>query len=63
MVGEEFNAFTLYWFASLFVVVDGWKNLNIKEPHINEMIEEHGDSLRLFRNAVFHYSVEAHPLP
>ena len=58
MVGEEFNAFTMYWFASLFVVVEGWKSLKINEPQINEMVEEHWVSLRLFRNAVFHYQPE-----
>lgn len=57
-IGSEFITFTLYWFASLFVVVEGWKKLNIKEPKIDKMIDEHWDSLRIFRNAVFHFQPE-----
>jgi hypothetical protein len=57
-VGQEFAAFTLYWFTSLFVVVEGWKELALSDPEINKMINEHWDSLRIFRNAVFHLQPE-----
>jgi hypothetical protein len=52
---EIFISFMLYWLASLFVVIEGWKSLKIGEPQIDKMIDEHWDSLRLFRNAVFHF--------
>jgi hypothetical protein len=35
---EVFISFFLYWLASLFVVVDGWKSLKISEPNIDKMI-------------------------
>ncbi len=54
-VGQEFMAFTLYWLASLFVVADGWKELKLSQPQIDKMIDDHWDSLRLFRNGVFHF--------
>ncbi len=55
---EVFISFFLYWLASLFVVVDGWKSLKISEPNIDKMIDVHLDSLRRFRNAVFHFQLE-----
>jgi hypothetical protein len=58
LVGQEFITFTLYWLASLFVVSEGWKALKIDDPQINRLIDEHWDSLRLFRNAVFHFQPE-----
>jgi hypothetical protein len=53
--GPEFMTFTLYWFASLFVVAEGWRGLNLTDPRIDNLINQHWDSLKLFRNAVFHY--------
>ena len=54
---EIFLSFMQYWFASLFVVAEGWKEINIKEPSIDKMIDDHWNSLRLFRNAVFHFQL------
>jgi hypothetical protein len=54
-VGQEFMTFTHYWLASLFVVAEGWKELKLEDPEIDKMIDGHWDSLRLFRNGVFHY--------
>src|ERR1700676_1969582 len=53
----EFRAYTSYWFAALFVVAEGWKTLNITDAEIDEMVkqEENLTSLRLFRNAVYHF--------
>jgi hypothetical protein len=52
---EVFISFLLYWLGGLFVVIEGWKSLKITEPTIDKMIDEHWDSLRQFRNAVFHF--------
>jgi hypothetical protein len=52
---EERITFMLYWLASLFVVAEGWKSLKIGEPTIDRIIDAHWDSLRRFRNAVFHF--------
>lgn len=56
--GQEFIAFTLYWFASLFVVAEGWRELKLSDPTVDHLIDEHWDSLRKFRNAVFHFQKE-----
>ena len=52
---QEFISFFLFWFASLFVVAEGWKTLKVCDAKIDKMIDEHFDSLRLIRNAVFHF--------
>ena len=51
----ELIVFNAYWFASLHVVVEGWRALGLSCPQIDPLIEGHSDSLRLFRNAVFHF--------
>ena len=53
--GQEFITFTMFWFATLFVVSEGWKELKVVDREINALIDEHLESLRLFRNAVYHF--------
>ncbi|MBF0475906.1 MAG: hypothetical protein HQK59_08730 [Deltaproteobacteria bacterium] len=45
------------WYALLYVVVEGFRELNLSHPEVEELLknEEYLDSLRLFRNATFHY--------
>lgn len=52
---QELVVFNSYWFASLHVVVEGWRALGLTCPRIDPLIEGHADSLRLFRNAVVHF--------
>ena len=45
------------WYALLYVVIEGFKELKLSHPEVDDLLknEELVDSLRLFRNAVFHY--------
>jgi hypothetical protein len=52
---QEFMTFTNFWLATLFVVSEGWKKLKVADVEINTLIAQHLDSLRLFRNAVYHF--------
>jgi hypothetical protein len=52
---QEFITFTMFWFATLFVVSEGWKELKVVDAEINTLVDHHLDSLRLFRNAVYHF--------
>lgn len=54
-VGREFAAFTIHWFASLFVVCEGWKTLKLSDPEVDKLMPVHLDKLRLARNGVYHY--------
>jgi len=45
-----------YWYGGLYVVCEGWKDLGLEDDTIDNLLEnELLDSLRLFRNSVFHF--------
>jgi hypothetical protein len=45
------------WYALLYVVIEGYRELEIKDPEIDDLLSqtEFVDALRRFRNATFHY--------
>jgi len=45
------------WYALLYVVVEGFRELKLIHPEIDNLLknDECVDCLRLFRNAIFHY--------
>jgi hypothetical protein len=44
------------WYACLFVVIEGWHELKLSDPVIdNLLVSPHVDLLRRFRNGVAHY--------
>jgi hypothetical protein len=54
-VGVEFMTFTQHWLASLYVVAEGWREIELSDETVNAMIDRHLSDLRVFRNAVFHF--------
>jgi hypothetical protein len=61
---EEANASTTrsvlygsYWLAGLYVAVEGWRELELDDPSVSELMEdkENLTLLRRYRNAVFHF--------
>ena len=48
-----------YWYAALYVVIEGWRELGLKDDRIDELLtSEHADRLRVHRNATCHYQAE-----
>jgi hypothetical protein len=45
------------WYALLYVVVEGYRELKANDPAVNQLLanEAMADTLRRFRNAVFHF--------
>lgn len=45
------------WYALLYVIIEGFKELKLSYPEVDECLnnEEYVNYLRRFRNAVFHY--------
>lgn len=45
------------WYALLYVVIEGYKELQLRDETIDALLaeEEFVDALRRFRNAIFHY--------
>jgi hypothetical protein len=58
-VGMEFIAYSHLWMALLFVVADGFKELDLSDPTISPIIEANFKELKLFRNSVFHFQRSA----
>ncbi len=45
-----------YWYAGLYVVVEGWRTLNLTDPVIDRLLQsENTDLLKRYRNGVFHF--------
>jgi hypothetical protein len=54
----RFFATTSQWYASEFVVIEGWHELRANDAVIARLLGHHSsyvDQLRRFRNTVFHY--------
>lgn len=55
----EWLGTSAYWYASLYVVVEGWEAQQLKDPIIDALLTHSAgfrDRLRRYRNAVFHYT-------
>lgn len=51
--------YLLYSYSGMYLVIEGWKDLKLADPKIDELITSpFVDRLRLFRNATFHYQKE-----
>lgn len=49
-------AFFCYWFASLYVVIEGWKELGLRDDKIDALLNsDYINLLRRLRNGVFHF--------
>jgi hypothetical protein len=50
--------YMMYFYGSLYAVIEGWKELQLESPIINSILERQGpvvELLRRCRNAAFHY--------
>ena len=48
-----------YWYAGMYVVIEGWKELGLSDPKIDNLLESSNvDLLRRYRNGVFHFQKE-----
>lgn len=53
---EYVHLYMSYWYASLYVVIEGWQAMNLKDDAINGLLDSpYLDLLRRYRNAVFHF--------
>ncbi len=53
----EDNMYMSYWYAGLYVVIEGWQELKLQDTAIDTLLkrEDYVDLLRRYRNGVFHY--------
>lgn len=56
--GWEFIALMSAWYASLWVVLEGWNEVPLSDPSVDELLSvapRYKELLRRYRNGVFHY--------
>jgi hypothetical protein len=52
----EYNLYMSYWFSSLYVVIEGWTQLRLKDKEIGVLLNSPNvQLLRRYRNGVFHF--------
>lgn len=53
---DEAGLFLSYWYASLYVVIEGWKRLGFQDAEIDRLLTSANvDHLRRYRNGVCHF--------
>ena len=49
-------AYMSFWYAALFVVVEGWRALRLHDPAVDRLLSsDNVELLRRYRNGVFHF--------
>jgi len=57
----ETNMYMSYWYAGLYVVIEGWEELQLHDPVIEPLLTSPNvELLRRYRNGVFHFQAEYH---
>jgi hypothetical protein len=51
----EFFTYLQFWLSALYVVAEGFIELRLTDPELDGLVKCHIDSLRLYRNATFHF--------
>jgi hypothetical protein len=56
---DEPGIFMSYWYGGIHVVIEGWRELGLSEPHIDALLQSpHVETLRRYRNATFHFQAD-----
>jgi len=52
----ESRMYMSYWYASLYIVIEGWQQLGASDPEIDGLLKSKNvNLLRRYRNGTFHY--------
>jgi len=56
---DDYGLFMAHWYGALYVVVEGWKELGLKDLVIDGLLESSNvELLKRFRNGAFHFQKE-----
>jgi hypothetical protein len=59
MHADNYGVFMFYWYSSIYVVIEGFRELKLKDAKIEALLESPNvEALRLMRNATFHFQEE-----
>jgi hypothetical protein len=57
----ELETFLVHWLSGLFVVVEGFNKLKLKDPHVQRLFKEHLNHLKRLRHETYHFTIERSP--
>lgn len=53
---DDYGLFMAHWYGALYVVVEGWKEIGLKDPVVDRLLESPNlELLKHFRNGAFHF--------
>jgi hypothetical protein len=56
--GWEFETFLDHWLSGLFVVVEGFNKLKLKDARVQRLFKEHVQYLKAMRHETYHFVVD-----
>lgn len=56
---DDYGLFMAHWYGALYVVVEGWKDMGLKDQVVDKMLESSNVKLlKRFRHGAFHFQKE-----
>jgi hypothetical protein len=57
----EFEAFLFHWLSALFVLVEGFNKLKLKDARVQKLFNAHIGHLKMVRHATYHFVLKEGP--
>ena len=59
MWADDYGLFMAHWYGALYVVVEGWKKLGLRDSTVDKLLDSPNvELLKWFRNGAFHFQKE-----
>jgi hypothetical protein len=55
--GLRLQTYLSFWMAALFVAVEGFNKLKLKDAHVQKLFREHLNDLKQLRHETYHFNV------
>lgn len=56
---KQTGAYMSYWYGGLFTVCEGWQDLGLSDPEVDELLKDPNlQLLKRYRNRAFHYQAD-----
>ena len=56
MFDIEWNIYMSYWYAGMYVLIEGWKEMRLQDSRVDALLKSSNvDLLRRYRNGVCHF--------
>jgi hypothetical protein len=53
----ELEAYLSYWLAGLFVVIEGFNKLRLRDARVQKLFREHLNDLKQLRHETYHFTI------